>query len=549
MSDALKMMSVADLEALQSGDLSKVSDKGLMLLQGTEASSKTDLFKSSMDKVNSYDPTDTLAGWARGAGSIGATLLAPKDALESWIAKRMGADMPAPNRRTEMDNALRTLGADPDSTQFKTNKLLAEVAGTSGVGGAVAKGVSMIPGATKALPTLIPAIQSGGMTANGAKGLYGMANRVAGGAVNGAFTAGLVNPDDASTGMVIGGATPPVIKAVGATGSVIGDALRSKPINPTLQQTAKESIEAGYVIPPNMVKPSFGNRVLESFSGKQATQQIASTKNTAVTEGLVRKALGIGPDVPLKQSTLESLRKTAGKAYADVSSLSPQAAADLEALMNAREEMKLAFNEYNKTGARQALKDGKQFKAVADSLETALETHAKAANQDGLVPALRQARKDIAKTYTVGRALNDAAGTVDAKTLARMYEKGLPLSDGLDVAGRFASAFPTVAKTPQHIGSPAAHNLTALLSTGLGGAGAAGGSLLGAGALATGGLGAVGAALPFVTPPIARSIMFSKPLQNSLGNVAGPSNGLLNLSLEEALPLIYRSNALLANGQ
>jgi hypothetical protein len=142
---------------------------------------------------------------------------------------------------------------------------------------------------------------------------------------------------------------------------------------------------------------------------------------------------------------------------------------------------------------------------------------------------LQDARKQIAKTYTVGRALNDATGTVDARVLGRMSEKGMPLSDGLDVAGRFASAFPTIAKSPQQVGSPAAHNLKSIASMAFGGAGFLGG----------GPLGVTAAALPFVAPPMARSIMFSRAAQQGLLNPAlmqEPSLGLLTAS--RALPVV-----------
>lgn len=499
-----------------------------------EAPKATDLQSYGMSRVQSYDPTDSIAGAVRGAGSIGATLLAPLD----WLARKAGVEnsiIGRDDRRSQMDAGLQTLGADPQSTQFQANKLLGEVAGTAGAGSIVANGLRAIPGAARALPNLISAIESGGMTAGGAKGGYGMATRVAGSAVNGGVTAGLVNPDDAKAGMLVGGATPPVIAAAGKTGAVIGEALRAKPINPTVQQTAKDAIEAGYVIPPNMVAPNLKSQVFESISGKQATQQIASTRNTEVTEKIVRDALGIPQGTPLSQSTLENLRKTAGKAYANVSALSEQAAADLEALKIARNESQSWFKAYNRSASPIDLAKAKQFRAEADALEHALENHAKLANRPELIPALRNARKEIAKTYTVGRALNDAAGTVDARILGRMYEKGVPLSDGLEVAGKFASAFPTVAKSPQQIGSPAAHNLKAF------------GSLLtGAGGYAAmGPAGAAAAAVPFLAGPAARSIMFSKPVQRSL--VATPSaGGLLSDALDEALPLIYRSNGLLA---
>lgn len=499
---------------------------------------KYSLKGEAYDRAMNYSGKDAVGGAIRGAGSIGATIIRP---LESAQANQQ--------RRRDMDEGLTALiGSDPNSIGYNTTKLGAEVAGTSGVGGLFAKALRMIPGAAAALPTLIPAIESGGMTANGAKGLYGLANRVAGGAVTGGATAGLVDPQEAKTGMMIGGATPAVLQAAGTFGKVAGDVFGSKPINPTLQQTARESVNAGYVIPPNMVAPSMKSRVIESISGKQATQQLASTRNNEVTERLTRQALGIADDVPLTKATLDDLRKTAGVAYSEVSALSPQAAADLEALKVARNEAQSWFKAYNVSKHPDHLATAKAKLAQSDALEQALEAHAAQAGRDELIPALIDARKQIAKTYTVERALNDASGTVDARVFGRLYEKGKPLSDGLDVAGKFASAFPTISKSTQQMGSPASHNLTAVLSALSGGAGASGAAAMGAGVLATGGLGVAGAAVPFIAPAAARSIMFSGPVQRAMVRPSiGP--GLLSETIDDALPLLYKATPLLSTSR
>lgn len=493
------------------------------------------------DKVMNYSGKDTVAGAVRGASSIGATLLAPIDAGLRSIGLGNVPFLGATDRRDQLDPALQSMGADPTSMQYQSAKLGTEVAGTSGIGGALTGLISKIPGAVNALPTLLPAIKSAGMTAGDATGLQGLLARITGGAINGGATAGAVNPEDASTGALIGGALPAVTKTLGAAGRYLG--LPSTPgVNPTTFQTAKDGMTAGYVVPPNMLQPSLKNQVIESISGKQATQQIASMKNSEVTEGLVRKSLGIADDVPLTQSTMENLRKTAGKAYADVSAISPQAATDLEALKIARNESQGWFKAYNRSARPDDLAQAKAFKAQADALETGLEAHAAAAGQTSLIPDLREARKAIAKTYTVGRALNDATGTVDARILGRMSEKGLPLSDGLDVAGKFASAFPTITKTPMQVGSPAAHNLKSLASMAMGGGGFA----------AMGPFGVAAAAVPFVAPPMARSIMFSNRAQNNLLN-SGQGNsvlrGLLDNGANEMAPLFYRSGGLLGGGR
>lgn len=488
----------------------------------------------ALEPAMNYDATDARGGLARGAGSIGATLLAPIDALARKLngGKPInvgGYDIAGHDRRAGMDAGLQSMGVNTDSTQFKTNKLLGEIAGTAGAGGAVANTITKVaPKVAASMPGVVNAIRSGGMTTGGTTGLQGAGARVLGGAISGGATAGLVNPDDAGRGILIGGVSPLIVQATGGAGKYLYDKGRNSfdkrltefnrkaPLNKTIA----DSVEAGYTIPPNMVNPSFKNQVIESVSGKQATQQIASAKNETVTGSLVRQSLGIGDDVPLNTKALEDLRKTAGTAYAEVSSLSPQAAQDLEALKIARNEASGWFKAYNRSASPDDLTKAKAARALSDQLEQALESHALDAGKKELIPKLRDARKLIAKTYTVGRALNDASGTVDARVLGRMYEKGLPLSDGLDTAGRFASAFPTVAKSSQQVGSPAAHNLKSLASLG---AALAGNATFGP-------LGLAAAAVPFVAPPVARSIMFRGGAQKGLLQAAPQASGSSQLA-------------------
>lgn len=482
------------------------------------------------------------AGAVRGAGSIGATILYPVDKITDMVKGDRGptlsslvtGDKPLSRneeRRLQMDEALRSLGVETDSLLYKGGKLAGEIAGTAGAGGVVANGLTkaapliarVAPRVADAVTKFAPVVQSGGMSLGNAATGNALANtaiRAGGGAVSGAATAGLVNPEDAGTGAVIGAVAAPVIQAAGKVGQAIGKRYADKHAEELAafnrsapqRQTLAQSVDAGYVVPPNMVKPSTKNALIESFSGKQATSQVASVKNQSVTDRLVRKALGLADDVPLTKGTLEQIRKASGQAYSDVAKLSPKAEIDLEALKQARNSSQGWFNAYNRSASPADLAKAKEFRDLAEVLEMQLESHAKAAGQDAMIPALREARKQIAKTYTVERALNDATGTVNAKVLGRLFDKGKPLSDGLDVAGRFASAFPSVAQAPQQMGSPAAHNLRAMASLFMGGTGAALG----------GPVGLVAGAAPFVTGPASRAIMFRQGAQKALANQAAP---------------------------
>lgn len=173
------------------------------------------------------------AGAARGAGSIGATLLAPVDAA----ARAMGVQnsvIGRTDRRDAMTEGLRSMGAQPESLAFRGAKVVSEVAGTAGAGGAMANALRVAPAAMQAAPAV-----QGFATALRSSGMAGpnLASRVAGGAATGAAASTLVDPESATTGAVIGGALPligptasaigtGVQKAIGSTTGVGDDALR-----------------------------------------------------------------------------------------------------------------------------------------------------------------------------------------------------------------------------------------------------------------------------------------------------------------------------------
>lgn len=175
---------------------------------------------------------DLAAGAVRGAGSIGATLLAPVDAA----AKAMGISnsfIGRDDRRSGMDAGLQSMGADTQSLPFAGGKLATEIAGTAGIGGALANGTRLGMAMTgKAVPAaidpLLTAISSGGFSTGGkvAPGALSFAKdqgvRALGGAVSGGAAAGMVNPEDAGMGAALGGALPGVVKAAGETGKLIG---------------------------------------------------------------------------------------------------------------------------------------------------------------------------------------------------------------------------------------------------------------------------------------------------------------------------------------
>lgn len=220
-------------------------------------------------------------GGLRGAARIGSTLLASPDELR---ARFSGAPDP---RASGVQGGLAELGADPESLAFKAGDLGAQVAGTMGVGGGIAQGFrTLAPAvASKAAP-LLSAIETAGMKAGGLAGVPGVAVRSAGGAVSGGAAAGLVDPKQAKTGAMIGGALPPALALAGKTGDAVGKTARAivGKVEPEVVKLAQRAKQLGIDIPADRLVQSRPLDAVASglnyvpFSGRAATEQRMTTQ-------------------------------------------------------------------------------------------------------------------------------------------------------------------------------------------------------------------------------------------------------------------------------
>ena len=145
--------------------------------------------------------TKDLAGGAiRGAGSIGATLMAPNDALERALYRSKGVDSGDLNaqRRRGITDATRLMGADPESMTYGAGKLLSEIGGTAGAGSGLAQAAGRVP--ALAGSNFLQALGSGGLRGGN------VLTRMAGGATAGAASAGLLDPETDGIGAATGAA-------------------------------------------------------------------------------------------------------------------------------------------------------------------------------------------------------------------------------------------------------------------------------------------------------------------------------------------------------
>jgi hypothetical protein len=156
-----------------------------------------------------------------------------------------------------------------------------QVVGTLPVGGLLARGVGSVAPAA-----LTDALATGGMRAARATGLRGMAARVVGGAATGGVSAGLVDPQEAGTGALIGAALPPGLALAGKAASLAGAGVRSAigHASPAVVALANRAKQLGIDVPADRLVNSKPMDALASglnyvpFSGRAATEAKMGTQ-------------------------------------------------------------------------------------------------------------------------------------------------------------------------------------------------------------------------------------------------------------------------------
>lgn len=259
-------------------------------------------------------------------------------------------------------------------------------------------------------------------------------------------------------------------------------------------QILSKAQQAGYVVPPATTNPSVFNRTLEGIAGKANVAQAASVKNQAITNSLARKALGLPQDAPLTSDTLDTLRGEAGQTYEKIANagpinIDPQYHSDISDLTKSSTKINKDFPTYQsgpqaqiksladslrpsndtmdagtavelskdlrfnanandsvslRTGDPTAKAMGRAQRDAAEAIEDQVQRHLTSNGEPDLANEWNAARTQIAKSYTVQKAL-DGAGNVDATKLGKAL-KNKNYNDELQTAADFANAFPKAAR-------------------------------------------------------------------------------------------------------
>ena len=472
-----------------------------------------------------------IPGAVAGAGAVGLTDLA--GALYNPIADATGLPKIPPARELT-DKALDALGVKKPATAIEREAEAAAAGGAGGLTGArLAKDLAetAAPGVTKKILAAL-AKSPEKQAVSGAAG---------GSAAQGAAEAG-GGPEVQAVAGLVGGAMP-----------YAGEGLRAT-VASTPRPAALEARHAGYVLPPSSVseKPGLVSSVLAGWGGKIKTQQAASAHNQQITNTLAAESLGLPKDTVLTAQVFDDVRQKAGAYYKAVVDAVPTVMPD-ESFKDAVKDLggqnsqaakyfpkitnnagiKELVDELGKADAHPtaawvevvkelrhsananlrgiAMADpskhalGLAQREAANTIDELIERNVVAqTGQHGVVDAYRQARRMIAMAYDTESVTNPSTGDVNARGLAKLADKGRPLTGGLRTISDAAMAFPKAFQDPAGFG----HNepWSALDFFGSGAALAHGNPLLGAATL---------------TRPLGRGIVLSGPVQNAMAGGKG----------------------------
>lgn len=159
------------------------------------------------------------------------------------------------------------------------------IVATAPVGGLLGKAVGAaapLVAGTRAAPVvegLGTALQTGGFRAGPLAGTAAaIPARVIGGAVNGGVSAGLVDPETAGTGALIGGAMPVAAQVAGAAGRGLRNVFAGGGASPEVAALAQRAKELGITVPADRIVNSKPLNAVASalnyvpFSGRAATE-------------------------------------------------------------------------------------------------------------------------------------------------------------------------------------------------------------------------------------------------------------------------------------
>lgn len=284
----------------------------LIRMTGAEATAPSKTFSRLADTIGLPKPGGgTLEAMGAGAGGGFGQVVAGAEHYAGAALDALGADSLGVRLKNDAADTRERIKQDlqpyrqSNPVATTVGEFTGNVVGTLPVGGVLGKGAQAV-GNTVGLGSKVTpfaqALTTGGMQTT-AKGVPGLITRAVGGGATGGVTAGLIDPDSAGTGAVIGATLPVALQGVKKVGQAAVKALQ--PADDATAALARKALDAGAPIGP------------ADISGNSMVKGVRSILNDNIVSGGVGRRQGAAKQAWFNQQ----VGKTFG---AEADSLTPQ---------------------------------------------------------------------------------------------------------------------------------------------------------------------------------------------------------------------------------
>lgn len=260
----------------------------------------------------------------------------------------------------------------------------------------------------------------------------------------------------------------------------IATAVERRTIHDQQNDLAMKALQSkGIKILPSMRNPARLNKALEAISGREATIAEIRQLNEELFTGIATAQVGIQPKKGvLLSKQLDDAKKEASKFFGEINELAAKHADDLDALrkteltasnahelevilsdpayvektseltvkakadadkfLRAKDELRLANKQFDRTNVREDLDKVKYWQEKSDEYAKDLEDGLKAMDREDLHKKFLEARRKIGMINEIEDALTPG-DFVDPQKLAKAQERGVPFTGDLANLARFAN--------------------------------------------------------------------------------------------------------------
>ena len=326
-------------------------------------------------------------------------------------------------------------------------------------------------------------VPGGGLTKMGIRGFAKEAGKQAGANVGGLALQRLLEGkplDEKEAAMFTGMAAVSTALGKLVDPGKIATAVERRAIHDQQNDLAMKALQSkGIKILSSMRNPARLNKALEAIAGREATIAEIRQINEELFTGIATAQVGIQPkrgvllskqlddakgeaskffgeinELAAKHADdLEALRKTeltasnahelevirSDPAYVEkTSELTVKAKADADKFLRAKDELRLANKQFDRTNVREDLDKVKYWQEKSDEYAKDLEDGLKAMDREDLHKKFLEARRKIGMINEIEDALTPG-DFVDPQKLAKAQERGVPFTGDLANLARFAN--------------------------------------------------------------------------------------------------------------